>query len=179
MSVLCRLEPLRREERRPGLETRPGDGSDDPLRIECLSVGSQYPENGRSCHMVRERDAQLPTSWPTPPENPYLEPLDAGQWYEYVGDQIYADLTPDLSDPDDPVMNIVSRYTHAGGLDGTLLSVHDAAGERFFHGDMLGTTRLQTDGIGAKVGRIRQTRQGTLSLRLRAAQARVNAPRPS
>ena len=97
----------------------------------------------RRLYLVRERDATLPASWPAPPEDPYLEPLagDPGRWHEYVGNQIYRDFTLDGG-----VMTPTARYTHAGAADGALLAIDGGPGytlsqRRFFHGDMLGTTR--------------------------------------
>jgi RHS repeat-associated protein len=73
------------------------------------------------------------------------------RWHEYVGSSIYADLTVD-PDPNDPNHTLIAttarRYVHAS--DGKLIGWYDTDIEEwhFVHADMLGTTRLVTDGDG-------------------------------
>ncbi len=91
----------------------------------------RYGPTDRARYMVRERDPVT------------LEPLET-TWHEYLGDQIYQDLLIDDSDPNHPVVTPTARYDFAYGLIG----LDDAAGRRFVHADMLGTTRLLTGDVG-------------------------------
>ena len=92
----------------------------------------RYGPTDRARYMVRERDPVT------------LAPLET-TWHEYLGDQIYQDLLIDDSDPNHPVVTPTARYDFAYGLIG----IDDAAGRRFVHSDMLGTTRLLTGDPGS------------------------------
>jgi hypothetical protein len=65
----------------------PNDPNDPntPTNIVGLSAWEfRYAGGGRARYLVRERDANVPVN--PSEQDPYLEPLENGRWYEYVGD---------------------------------------------------------------------------------------------
>jgi RHS repeat-associated protein len=154
-------QPLTRNAAKPAIVGRSG-----PLR-------GQYRVKGQHLWLLRkaEIDVETPTSitktlarefrydgdsrvrYYERNRNPNtLAPNNTSErWHEYVGSSIYADLTVE-PDPNDPNHTLIAttarRYVHAS--DGHMIGWYDTDIEEwhFVHADMLGTTRLVTDGDG-------------------------------
>ncbi|MEW6251097.1 MAG: RHS repeat-associated core domain-containing protein [Planctomycetota bacterium] len=96
----------------------------------------------RRRYLVRERDPNVPGSWP----NTYLAPLAGApaRWHEYVGDQIHRDFG--LAGG---ALSAQASYVQAGEADGEVFAISEAAGTRYFHADLIGTSRLLTGSGGA------------------------------
>lgn len=101
----------------------------------------RYDGDGRVRYYERDRD----------PDD--LAPIEGVEkWREFLGSSVYSDL--DVLGTSDPLSSQKSRrYVHAA--DGKLVawfdvpdSEHPSGQWHFVHADMLGTTRLVTDGAG-------------------------------
>lgn len=129
------------------------DAQREPTNVVGVAAWEFRYAGNRQRYLVRERDPNIP-DWSDSGHPPYLTPLNNGQWHDYVGDQIYSDFTMNLANPLNPVVNLGTRYHHGGEGDGALVAMdggpgYTLANRRFFHGDMLGTTRLLTSTGGA------------------------------
>lgn len=95
-------------------------------------------DGDRQRYLVRERD---PYDW---------DVILAESWHDYLGDQIWSDYTVAPNGEGAPVATTAANYVSGLGL----VNMTTAPGEkeeatRYFHADMLGSTRLLTDEGGS------------------------------
>jgi RHS repeat-associated protein len=124
------------------------DGSDEPINITAVA-GWQYRYDGdpRARYLVRAID-------PETMEELGENPGDGSVWHDYAGAAIRNDLHID----DQGAVTVLRAYTQGLGL----IESTDVVGDErvWYHGDMLGTTRLMTDEAGAADHRLRFTAFG-------------------
>jgi RHS repeat-associated protein len=124
------------------------NGSDEPIEITPVA-GWQYRYDGdpRARYLVRAID---PETLQELGENPG----DGSTWHDYAGSAIRNDLHID----DEGAVTVLRAYTQGLGL----IESTDVVGEErlWYHGDMLGTTRMMTDEAGAADHRLRFTAFG-------------------
>jgi RHS repeat-associated protein len=124
------------------------NGSDEPINITPLA-GWHYRYDGdpRARYLVRAID-------PETLQELGEDPGDGSVWHDYAGTAIRNDLHID----DEGAVTVLRAYTQGLGL----IESTDVAGEErlWYHGDMLGTTRMMTDEAGAVDHRLRFTAFG-------------------